>query len=320
MTADTRRRTPRSVLFEGTGGPRVRALAEVLRGRGHTVRHATGSSARLRAQEATVDVVVVDVADESETRALERLESIGTSQLATPFIVVTGHTESRFCATALRLGARELVLSTFDPRGLVEAVERIDSPDDPASQEVRVHRARYDLVRADSGEPLRALCAFLSEAGVALSHVVRVACAAAELVDNVRRHAYADRSESCWLSIEAHLCRTFVRLVVRDRGRGAVRPSGPPRDSGLARARTLSEVFDLQSEPGGTAVELGFDLGPVCAAGDPLPDVELLTPRALQPVVQRARDRSGVLDDVPSPLRPTVRRLVGGAPSLLRQA
>ncbi|MEM7309973.1 MAG: ATP-binding protein [Planctomycetota bacterium] len=92
----------------------------------------------------------------------------------------------------------------------------------------------------------------------------RIAAAAAELLDNVRRHAYAADGP---VEINALLFADRVRLRVADQGRGIHPIDAAPglaarTSTGFGRLAALSEAVSFEPSSAGTAVAVDFELLP----------------------------------------------------------
>jgi anti-sigma regulatory factor (Ser/Thr protein kinase) len=134
------------------------------------------------------------------------------------------------------------------------------------------------------------LAAFLLRSGVAPSTRARAVSAAAELLDNVRDHAYDLEGGPFMLS--ARKCDHWVEIAIVDDGDGfepnayASSSARDPSQSGLARAAALVEDFNIYSAPGrGTRAMLRCDARNIAFDEEgrlDLTDVDFLAPAQMR--------------------------------------
>jgi anti-sigma regulatory factor (Ser/Thr protein kinase) len=183
-------------------------------------------------------------------------------------------------------------------------------------------REGYERRYASRGESVRRaardLCAFLLECDVAPSHRMRIASAAAELVENVCRHAYPAGDGKGPVLVRAAHDDRHVEVEIEDHGQGLAASrctSGAPswERGGLARAEALCERLALESDQRGTRVTLDFDLIPTRfeEEHDDLSEADFLDPETTRRLVASLSRGSG--PTLPSALIPTVGRLIAGA-------
>lgn len=160
-------------------------------------------------------------------------------------------------------------------------------------------RAWGDAGIESNARAVRDLLAFLVANGVACAARARIASAAAELLENVARHAYLDAPGPFWL--EAVLVGTRLRLEIGDDGLGFSPATATVRGrsaetSGLARVRALSESMRVSSSlDGGALVELEFALSTSIFAderGVDLSDHDYLDPALSRRVLSALQDGS----------------------------
>lgn len=173
---------------------------------------------------------------------------------------------------------------------------------------------------SDIALALRELLAFAVRAGLSPTARARIATAAAELLENVQRHAYGDGAGTFTLS--ARLERSALELSVGDRGLGldpVAISAGPLCDgsrSGLARAAALAEDLRIESTAGaGTRIELRFAVAP--AAFDiegevDLSELDFLTPALARRVLESVRDGGDPRYELSPALAVAVGRLLAG--------
>jgi len=330
----------RIVLYAGPSGERSRALAETLRAAENEVRPVRGLRDVLLLAENAADVLVLDAADEGGIRDLFMLEEIQRAGITLPVILVTTQTDFELSQRARELGAEVVLQGALDPAELVRAVERIPegrpepSPTgerhEPAS--TLTHRVEYD-VRTDAlRDAVRDLTAYLARRAVCLPHLVRIACATAELIDNARRHAHIG-SPGGVFQVEARVETRRVYVSVTDDGAGfdtrtqllesvpaalpARRPSAadrtrssvrPGTERGLSRATYLADHVELHSDADGANVQLDFELVPVRSEGT-LPATDDLLPEHTKSwlgAIARGEDPK-----LPEAFSLTARRLTG---------
>ncbi|HUR28974.1 MAG TPA: ATP-binding protein [Planctomycetota bacterium] len=160
-------------------------------------------------------------------------------------------------------------------------------------------RAWGDACVEANARALRDLLAFLLSNGVACATRARIASAAAELLENVARHAYPDAPGP--FRLEAIVLGSRLRLEVADDGLGldpacASEAGANTLSSGLARARALAETMRISTTPsGGACVELEFALSSSVFAderGVDLSDHDYLDPALSRRVLSALRDGS----------------------------
>jgi anti-sigma regulatory factor (Ser/Thr protein kinase) len=165
------------------------------------------------------------------------------------------------------------------------------------NNEQRCWRAWGDASVESRAQAVRDLLAFLLSNGIACAARARIASAAAEILENVSRHAYPDAAGP--FRLEAVLDDARLRLEITDDGlgfdpAGAPYPTDDTLDSGLARARALAESLRITTWPAdGTRVELEFALSSSVFAderGVDLSDHDHLDPALSRRVLAALRD------------------------------
>jgi DNA-binding NtrC family response regulator len=101
--------------------------AKLIRRRGHTVRiAASGEDAlALIREKHDVDVVISDV-EMPHMSGIELLTGLRALDATIPVILITGYTHLLSPSQARELGATDFILKPFDPRTLLESLERIN--------------------------------------------------------------------------------------------------------------------------------------------------------------------------------------------------
>jgi CheY-like chemotaxis protein len=251
-----------SILVVEHDAPLARAIGAALRSRGHHVTHTTC------AEEALVldahDVLVSSLELGAGMDGLALLADLRERGSSVRAILTAELPTLEDCRRAMRLGAAELLAKPFQVKELLDAVEAGDpSPALPTAQAAWTFRRTLRTEVETTERCVRELTAFALRCGIGPSTRARVASAAAEILENAMRHAYASGSGPA--SLEAELGERELVVRIADEGAG-FRPSevlaGPRRDpleSGLARASALAEDLRVDSAPGsGTRVELRF--------------------------------------------------------------
>jgi len=232
------------------------AIAAVLTRRGHAVQTARTAEAAL--DHVAPDVLVCDLllGERSGIDVLETFQSRGERPHT---VFVTGHPSLEDCRRALHLGAAEFLTKPFRLEELVRAVEARR----PAPARTGGFDKRYLSSPACIEQAARDVAAHALRCGLCPSTRARIATTTAELVDNARRHGLVHARGR--IRVEAAVEEREFVLRVRDEGLGfdaapfAAEHGGQPKQSGLARARALSEHLHIESSPGaGTCVTARF--------------------------------------------------------------
>lgn len=333
---------PLRIVYADQPSPRVNVLAETLRNQGHEV--STHDEARALLSAPEPDLYVLGAFADG-TRGLALLESLRATGRSAPIILIDERPEFDDMRRAVELGASDLVLRPLEEGQLARAIERacgtrtrkprIDS-------EPRAHACErsYAIDSNTVGRAAREISAFLVNEGVANAHRVRIASALAEVVDNACRHAYPDGRGQ--ITLRAEVQRTRVQLSIEDRGRGfdvarakleripAALPgsrraqagahASSSSSSGLGRIERLCEAHELVSGPGGTRVELTFELSPVRfdEEGEHLAETDFLDPTRARSLIASLRKGRADLSNVPPGMALTIGRILGGLDAEVR--
>lgn len=316
------------VLYVSDGGPRVQALTEVLRNRGHQVHSAHNLREILLAKES--HVLVLDVAHREEEQALQLLEEIEHAGSELPIVMICAQRSYELCRGAAQYGVPALIQEAFAPTALTNAVEHCaddHSPDAPA----RIgHSGSYLSASQESHEALQGLVRYLDQACIPAAHSARVLAASAELLDNVERHAFEEDGE---YQVQAQLRNSRLWISVSDSGCGidrgaaqqeatapalpfsrkikAISKGVPLVFGGLSRVARLADRFELIAQEQGTCVELEFELSPVACATGELPQLQSLQPESVRSLVRRVETGRLAIGEIDPILALTVQRLVG---------
>ena len=241
--------------------PVATAIRGALRRRGHHVSLAANTEEALGFPAPQVLVADVQLGEQSGLEVLETLVRRGTRFHA---VMLSDAPSVEDCRRAMRLGATEFLAKPFQLAELVEAVEAAPPPPALPVERVALNFERRVLTTPGNITTcLRELTAFLMRMGLGPSLRARTATACAELLDNARRHAYADGVGN--VRVEAHMNKTDLVLGVTDEGCGydtlAVATGNGPaaHGGGLVRAAALSEDLRVESvAERGTRVTLRF--------------------------------------------------------------
>jgi anti-sigma regulatory factor (Ser/Thr protein kinase)/CheY-like chemotaxis protein len=320
------------ILFACGESTRSDALAVVLEANAGVVERVADVAQATAARDA--DILVVDEFLADHASGLDLCEALRNAGVSLPFVLMARNADFELCRRAYRLGAVDVV-GHFDPEQLVRAITGVTAVDDIRDGSCRRHEQRYTANEFAVRRALQDLTAFLEVGRVAPAHAARIACAAAEVLDNVHRHAYGHtrEHEAGAFSVQADLRRASVRLTIRDFGSGfdleAVRldsvpaPLPGPRRlddehvGGLVRASRLSEALKLDSGADGSTVELTFELTLSAIGADTDSDRSVSSsdfhPGPMRSLVASLRQGTAPWDQVPSALTLTLDRLLGGA-------
>jgi len=320
------------ILFACGESTRVDALSQVLEANAGEVEHVADAEQASAARDA--DILVVDEYLADQASGLDLCEELRNAGVTLPFVLVARDGGFELCRRAYRLGAVDVV-GHFEPEQLVRAVTSISQADELRDGSCRRHEQRYTANEFAARRALQDLTAFLEVSRVAPAHAARIACAAAEVLDNVHRHAYGKNQKhgTGSFSVLADVRRASVHLTVRDFGSGfdldAVRLDSVPaplpgarraddeRLGGLVLASRLSESLKLDSGADGSIVELAFELTLSAVDCDSESDHGVSTndfhPGPLRNLVASLRQGTAPWEQVPPVLTLTLERLLGGA-------
>ncbi len=312
--------------------PRSEVLAETLRTHGYQVELLPGRREFLAAPEPNVYLLARALAD--GCTGLELFAELRRVGRSAPVVLLDERPTFAELRRAVELDAADFVLRPEAPGELAGALARVlesrpPSPENaalPALPGAALYERTYPAEPDSVGWAARELAAFLLGRSVPAAHRVRIASAVAELVDNASRHAYPDGAGT--VAVTAEVAGSRVRLCVQDRGRGfdhatsalehvpAALPRRPlrPTSTGLHRAGQLSEELRIRSGPGGTRLELSFELTPAHFEEEihDLSETDFLDPlRARRLITLLAQGRVD-FSNVPPSLAPTIGRLLGG--------
>jgi anti-sigma regulatory factor (Ser/Thr protein kinase)/CheY-like chemotaxis protein len=232
--------------------------------------------------------------------------------------------------------------------------ERTPRPRIDATPRSHVCERTYSIDEHTVGRAAREISAFLVNEGVASAHRVRIASAVAELVDNACRHAYGQENGAISVRAEVQGARVQLSVEDDGRGFDVVRarlervPAPLPRSragrtaakgpralgagaspacssfrsslplssssNGLGRVERLCEEHRIASGPGGTRVELTFELTPVRfdEESESLADTDFLDPERARSLIAALRKGQDDLSGVAPAMALTVGRILGG--------
>jgi DNA-binding response OmpR family regulator len=215
-----------------------------------------------------------------------------------PVLVASAAPGFEIARRALLLGALDILPRPLNTRELDAAFACALASRSESRGRARAsadgHTWRLPAPAEAANRVLRDLLAHLVREGYGQSLRARVLSAAAELVDNARRHGAASDVTGAELHLRTLAGR--LELVVRDSGpgfdpdRALLQPSGEQRVlGGLARAVALADEHRIESGETGSRVQLGF-LTPAatrCADGGEVDwsEIDHLTPELARRVL-----------------------------------
>ena len=270
----------------------ARAMASALESRGHAVRIA-GSAEQALAQPRP-DVLIADM-QLGGLSGIDLLIEYRRQGISPRTVFVTGNPTLEACREAFRQGASEFLSKPFRLEELIQAVEKRE---DVSSARFE---ACYPAVPETVERASRELAAFALRHRVGPTCRARLATAVAEVVQNATEHAYPYTSGEVW--IDATIDQREVIIRVHDQGVGfngqLVADShltNANRD-GLARAASLAEGIQLESQPGqGASITLRFGAYYVDydeAESVDLSELDFFTPDTAQQVLQTLQVEGG---------------------------
>jgi DNA-binding NarL/FixJ family response regulator len=160
---------------------------------------------------------------------------------------------------AFALGAHDVLPAPFEVDAVVEQLENL--VDQVESCDEHEFSFRGAATEATVRAALRAWLAHLCQCGIGSATRARAVSALAEVLDNVRRHAYPQSSGE--FQVGARRSGSSWTLFVRDAGVGFEQATCS-HAAGLSRARALVEDLRVRSLPFlGTTVELRFEHQPL---------------------------------------------------------
>lgn len=173
------------------------------------------------------------------------------------------------CRRALRLGAADLLTEPFEGQELLLAVERASERDErPAAADARAAASwsrSYSATPEACERAVRDLAAHALRCAVGPAARGRLASAAAEVLENVSRHAYPHSPGP--VHVSARVEPRDMHVVIRDEGLGfdavevGLDRMDDSRDGGLARVSALAEGLRVQATVGGgTTVRMSFSV------------------------------------------------------------
>ena len=189
---------------------------------------------------------------------------------------------------AYALGAQDVLPAPTDVDEVVEQLELLADEAESINEDEFCFRA--SATDENVREALRAWLAHLCQHGVGAATRARAVSAVAEVLENVRCHAYPERAGD--FQIGARRSGSSWTLFVRDAGLGFEQAT-LPSSGGLARARALVEDLHIRSLPFlGTTVELRFVHQPIAIEFDgqlDLSESDYLDPATARRLIAAAR-------------------------------
>jgi CheY-like chemotaxis protein len=298
------------------------AIASFLRHRGHIVTTAENAREALRLPQP--DVLVADLAfGQSELEDGFELVRELRGERSTPRAVL--YTESPsvdIFRSAAALGGTRVLLKPIELDRLLESVE--DDFDEelyePEAEEIPRLEAGYTSTTDCIDASARDLAAFALRLGIGPSGRCRIASAVAEMMENARRHAYADKLGT--IALTATTRGRTLEVTVHDLGLGfdsgqVVTDALLSGKGGISRASSLAEDLRIESTPGnGTRACLEFSAFPVKFDDEHIVDLselDYLTPELAKKIVTFLESEEGESPFRLSPaLAVTVGRLLAG--------
>ncbi len=271
------------------------SIASLLTRRGHAVAIAASNEEAL--EHGAPDVLVADVT-QSGLSGIELLAAFRARGAAPRTIFLSGRPTVELCRRALLLGGSEFLTKPFRLDELVRAVEGAAPAAALPTPSPSERDGQWRFERTYTSTPLcveraaRDLTVFALRCGIGPAARARVASATSELVDNARRHGYANATGP--IHVRAESDGREIRVDVRDEGRG-FEPAilADATDDGLARAMSLCEDFEIHSSPGeGTSATLHFTVFRVDFDEDQsidLTELDFLTPDLSRRVMHALR-------------------------------
>lgn len=308
--------------------PVGRAITAHLERAGHAVTHVASPEEALRATEPEILIADLELSGpggegpESGFELLAALRTLGASPKT--ILYSSGPTVDVFRRAAV-MGDVQILLKPVHLDRLQSAVRDFAGTHDETFEEdaeSEEPRLEAGYVSAPDCVELcaRDIAAFCLRVGIGPSGRCRIATAVAEIVENARRHGYADRVGT--IAMSAVVEDRDTRVVIHDLGRGfessqVVADALMRREGGFARAASLAEDLRVESRPGdGTRVELTFSAFPVKFDEEDyvdLSELDYFGPELAKKVLSFLEDEDGESPFRLSPaLAVTVGRLLAG--------
>jgi anti-sigma regulatory factor (Ser/Thr protein kinase)/CheY-like chemotaxis protein len=328
-----------SIAYGDEPSRRADLVTESLRRQGHDVVAHEDQKGFLSAPEPDVYLIGRALAD--GTKGLDVLEALRRTGRSAPIVIVDERPSFEDMRRAVELGANDVIVRPLEAGEVTRALERVHAAHAPRPRAEAAPDAHgcvrsYTIDDATVGRAAREISAFLVNEGVVNAHRVRIASALAEIVDNACRHAYPAKDGE--IVVRAEVQRARVQVSVTDQGRGfdaararlervpAALPgtrSAPPKSSsntGLGRVERLCERHELFSGPGGTRVELTFELTPVRfdEEAEHLAETDFLDPARARSLIDALRKGRSDLSSVPASMALTIGRILGGLDAEIR--
>lgn len=189
---------------------------------------------------------------------------------------------------AYSLGAQDVLPAPLEVDEVVEQLENlVDQLESDGENEFSFRASATD---ENVRKALRAWLAHLCQHGIGSATRARAVSALAEVLENVRCHAYPERAGD--FQIGARRSGSSWTLFVRDAGLGFEQASLSD-GGGLSRARALVEDLRIRSLPFlGTTVELRFEHQPIAIEFDgqlDLSESDYLDPATARRLIAAAR-------------------------------
>ena len=286
---------------------------------GWAVQRVLGASEALRAPLPDACVVSFRLEDGDP---LELVAELGRRAGSLPFVLVGSGIDASQCRRGFLAGARDVLETPADPlrihAALLPRTERGPAP----GREVQLHE------EAVAAAVRQALAAW-TQLGFGPCTRARAATVLHELLDNARRHAFADEGGHAWLELtEVHggfelaVCDAGVGFAAEE-ARLAARTKREGVPSGLGLVEALCDRFDLSSSTGtGTRACCTFldrpaEWSAVKETGYgrelDLSDHDHLPPQLLRRLLRRAHsEHDGTWAHLPAALAMTLGRALAG--------
>lgn len=301
------------------------AIASFLRHRGHIVTSAENASEALRLPQP--DVLITDLEVDGPSDGFDLVSEMRGHGRAPRAILYTECPSVDIFRKAAEIGDTRVLLKPIELDRLIESVENDFDLDDDLEEFEDEESPRLEAGYMSTPDCIdasaRDVAAFALRLGIGPSGRCRIASAVAELMENARRHAYADKLGT--IALTATTRGRIVEVTIHDLGRGfeastVVTEALLSGHGGIARASSLAEDLRIESTPGsGTRAFLEFSAFPVKFDDEHIVDLselDFLPPDLAKKIVTFLESEEGESPFRLSPaLAVTVGRLLAGPDS-----
>lgn len=300
------------------------AIASFLRHRGHIV--TTAENAREALCLPQPDVLVADLGIEEASDGFNLVSEMRGHGAAPRAILYTDSPSVDIFRSAAELGDTRILLKPIELDRLIESVESQEAGDEfePTEDDESPRLEAGYMSNADCVDAAaRDIAAFALRLGIGPSGRCRIASAVAEVMENARRHGYADKLGT--IALTATTRGRTLEVIIHDLGLGfesntVVTNALLTGQGGLARASSLAEGMHVESSAGnGTRAYLEFNAFPVKFDDEHIVDLselDFLPPALAKKIVTFLESEDGESPFRLSPaLAVTVGRLLAGPDS-----